>query len=159
MGRLYVCTTGFQSVGTAAQDLIEIKAGANDPFVLHFLAVSQSSDAGDSEAEMAELFIKRASGAYTSGSGGGALVVENFRNLSDAADSFAAETRNNTTQATGGTIDIIWEEAFNVQAGWQFLPPPEMRPYFNSSEGLILSIGTTADALTMSAMALVEELG
>lgn len=158
-GRLYTVRTGFQTV-SAAQDLIELLAGTTTPFLLHYLGISQSSDAGDAEAELLQVALKRGSGSYTSGSGGGALTVVKHL-LGDAADAFAGEERNNTTQATAGTgaLGTLFEEAMNVQAGWQFLPPPSFNNFFNISQALILSLSAPADALTLQAMAIIEELG
>ena len=163
MGRFYTVTTGPVAC-IDVQDLIELKAGTATPFVVHLISVTQLLDVGDAEAENLLIKIKKAGSTYTSGSGGGSLSVAKSLN-GDAADSFAGEEANNTTQAVinTGYLNTIWQEDFNAQAGWQWFPPPEWQKshgFFNVSEALILSLETTpADSLTITATALVEELG
>lgn len=158
MGRYY--SVSFSGVAVSAiQDLFEIKAAAGKPVTLHEVVIEQSSDYGDSAAEGLGIVIKRGTGAITGGSGGSGAVTPAKHNTSDAAASALAET-NNTTQAVagGGTITTIRAEAFNVQAGWQYLPLREDRIIFLAAEYCIVSLtGAPADALTMSGTLVFEE--
>jgi len=156
MGRYY--SVSFSGVAVSAiQDLFEIKAAAAKPVTLHEVVIEQSSDYGDSASEGLGIVIKRGTGAITSGSGGSGAVTPAKHNTSDAAASALAET-NNTTQATGGTITTIRAEAFNVQAGYQYLPLREDRIIFLPTEYCIVSLtGAPADALTMSGTLVFEE--
>lgn len=158
MGRIYYVQTGAQTV-SAAQDLLEILAASGKHVILHGLIISQSSDAGDTESEQLRVDVKRATGSYTSGSGGGTATIGK-QNHADAAEAFTKE-RNNTTQAAAGSgaLTTLHSEAFNVQAGYQFIPTPEMRMNFAPAEALVVSIPAPSDALTMMATAIVEELG
>lgn len=156
MGRVYSLATGFQAV-SAAQDLIELKAGTARGFKLLSLTISCTTDYDDTAG--VQILVKRATGSYTAGSGGSTLTAAKF-NSSDAADSFATENRNNTTQAAAGsgTLGTIYEEAMAPAAGFQFTPTPEMQPVFAAGEGLVVSVSLPVDAITMSAVAIVEEL-
>ena len=160
MGRLYSLTTGFQSV-SAAQDLVELKAGTARPFLVHYICIGQSSDAGDAESELLQVTLKRAASTFTSGSGGGSLTAAKYGNTTDAADGFGTEERNNTTQAVvgTGTLTNLLQDTFHVSAGWQYLPTPVLIPLFSGGEALVISVSAPADALTMSCTVIVEEFG
>jgi hypothetical protein len=158
MGRLY--TVQFTAVAvTAAQDVFEILAAAAKPFVLHEIVLSQSSDFGDAQAEGLGVLVKRATGSYTTGSGG-STPTPGKHNTSDTAAGVTAKA-NNTTQAVvgSGTLTTIRAEAWNEQAGYQYLPTPETRIFFAGSEACIISITAPADSITLSGSMTIEEMG
>jgi len=157
MGRFYSVSFSAVSV-SAAVDVFEVLASAGKPFVLHEVVIAQSSDYGDAAAEGLQVLIKRATGSYTSGSGGStATPAKHLTN--DASAGPTAET-NNTTQASAGTgaLTTIRVEAWNVQAGYQYLPPPEQRILFLPAEACVVSITAPADAITLSGTLVFEEL-
>lgn len=156
MGRIYAVSTGFRAV-SAAQDLIELQAGSGKPFVVHSVTISCTSDYDDTTGVQAA--VKRAASGYTPGSGGGgaASLAVGIYTSSDAADSFGAEVRNNTTQATG-TLATLYEEGMAPAAGFQFVPTPELRPLVQGGEALLVTVSAPADEITMSCVAIVEEL-
>lgn len=156
MGRVYSIVTGFQTV-SVAQDLIELKAGSTRSFKLLSVTVSCTSDYDDTSG--VQITIKRGTG-YTSGDGNVQPVVQ-FDSSGDANESFAENRINSTvTQAVagGGSLFHLYEEAMAPAAGFQFTPTPEMQPVFAAGEGLVVSVSLPADAITMSAVAIVEEL-
>jgi len=156
MGRLYsVSVTGVAV--SAAQDLWEILAASGKPFYLHELTIGQSSDYGDAAAEGLGIVIKRATGAYTTGSGGTTPTPAKHLTNDAAAGTVKA---NNTTQAVAGSgaLTTIRSETFNVQAGYQYLPLPEDRLFFLPTEALVVSITVPADAVTLSQTAVIEEM-
>lgn len=157
MGRMYSVPFSAVSV-SAAQDLFEVLAASGKPFWLHEIVIAQSSDYGDAAAEGLSVLVKKATGAYTSGSGGSTVTpVKHLTN--DAAAGPTAEV-NNTTQAAAGSgaLTTIRAEAFNAQAGWQYLPTPETRIMFLPGEAVVVSITAPADAVTMSGTLVFEEL-
>lgn len=157
MGRFY--SVPFSAVAvTAAQDVFEVLAASGKPFVLHEIVLGQTSDAGDSQAELEQVLIKRATGSYTSGSGGSTVTpVKHLTN--DAAAGPTAEINNTTQAAQGsGTLTTIRTDCFNVQAGYQYLPTPESRILFLPAEACIVSITAPVDSLTMSGTLVFEEL-
>lgn len=152
---------------SAAIDLYEVTAGTGKPFRLVELVIGQSSDYGDAQAEGLAVQIKRASTGFTSGSGGSSATPVPHRSGSNAF-SGVAETCN-TTQAIagGGTLTTLRAEAFNVQGGYQYLQPePEddqgnderMAYLFAPGETCIVSMTLPADAITVSATAVIEEV-
>lgn len=159
MGRFYTIPIDAVAV-TVAQDLFEIKAASAKPFFLHEIVLSQHTDYGDAQAEGLRIRIKRATGSYTSGSGGTTPTAQKH-NTSDASCG-ATLAVNNTTQATAGTgaLTVLRPEAFNEQAGHQYLPAPEQRPFFAGGEGCVIDLPTApADSITVSGCAVIEELG
>ena len=158
MGRIYSIQVNAVTV-SAAQDIFEVLANSAKPFVLHEIVITQSSDYGDAQAEGLTVLIKRASGTYTSGSGGSSPSV-NPHTFSDAAAGVTAEA-NNTSQASAGTgaLTTVRAEAFNIQSGWQYLPTPETRMLFSGSQACVVSITAPSDAVTLSATMVIEEMG
>lgn len=157
MGRLYSVPFANVSV-SVAQDLFEVLAASGKPFYLHEIVVGQSSDYGDAEAEGLPILIKKATGSYTSGSGGSTpTAVKHSTN--DAAAGPTPEC-NNTSQAAAGSgaLTTIRADAFNAQGGFQYMPTPEQRVLFLPGEAVVVSIGAPADALTMSGTLVFEEL-
>ena len=156
MGRLY--TVSFSAVAvSAAVDLFEALAASAKPFILHELTVAQSSDYGDAAAEGLSILLKKATGSYTSGSGG-STATPRPHSTNDAAAGPTVET-NNTTQASAGSGALLTmrAEAFNVQAGYQYLPTPEQRMVFLPTEACVVSITAPADAVTLSGTLVFEE--
>jgi hypothetical protein len=158
MGRVYSIQVNAVAV-TAAQDLFEILAAATKPFTIHELVIGQTSDVGDAQDENLLILFKRATGSYTSGSGG-STPAKVAHVTSDTAAGVTAEA-NNTTQSSAGSgaLTTIRAEPFNVRAGYQYLPTPETRIFFTGSEAAVISIPAPADSLTLSATLVIEEFG
>lgn len=152
MGRMYSAV--FEEVAvTAVQDLFEINAPADSVVVLHSCVITQSSDAGDSEAEQLSTIFHLGS---TSGTGGSAVTARPLA-LGDAAFGGTIEA-NNTTQSTEG--NILHAEAFNVAIGLHYIPTPEARIVISPSDRLIIELQTApTDSLTMSGTIIIEEIG
>jgi hypothetical protein len=160
MGRKYVVDTGFQSIGTAAQDLVEILCPADAVMIVHSVNIDQTSEYTAAEAEKLQITYKRARGSYTSGSGGGS-VTPALLEYGDAAAGITAE-RNNTTQASAGSggLDTLFTDVWDVLAGYDFTPIPELRLIFSPSQALVISVSATNDTITTArCRVIVEELG
>lgn len=149
MARTY--TVEFDAVAvTAVQDLVEIAVPAGAMVVVRSAFFGQSSDAGDAQAEMLRVQMKRGVGA-TSGSGGSTATAAKHE-TGDPAFSTTPEI-NNTTQAVagGGSLTIIPAETYNVQAGWYYTPTPEEFVWYGPSELIVFSLpAAPADSLTMT---------
>lgn len=157
MGRMYSVPFSATAV-SAAVDCFEVLASSAKPFFLHEVVLAQASDYGDAQAEGLSVLIKRATGSYTSGSGGSTVTPAKHL-TNDAAAGPTAEV-NNTTQASAGSgaLTTVRAEAFNVQAGYQYLPPPEQRLFFLPAEAVVVSITAPADAITLSGTLVFEEM-
>lgn len=158
MGRIVIADTGYQTV-SAAQDLVELLLASSQAAIIHSVRIMQSSDESSAEAELLQINLKRASGSYTSGSGGGSLTMA-LNNLADSAHGLSGTERNNTTQAVVGTgaLSTIMSGCFNVIAGeWEYTPTPELRPPIGPSQAFIVSLDEApADALTLKCVVVFE---
>lgn len=156
MGRFYSAPFSAQSV-SAAVDAFEVLAATGKPFVLHSIVLGQSSDFGDAQAEGLGVLIKRATGSYTSGSGGSTVTpVKHLTN--DASPGPTAEYCNTTQAAAGsGALTTIVSDVWNIQGGYQYLPTPEQRIMFLPTEAVVVSITAPADAITLSGTLVFEE--
>jgi hypothetical protein len=144
----------FEEVAvTAVQDLFEINAPADAIVVLHSVIITQSTDAGDTEAEMLPILFHLGS---TSGSGGTTPTAHPLQ-LGDAAFGGTVEV-NNTTQSTEG--NQLHAEAFNIQAGFFYRPTPEERIIISPSDRLIIELqAAPTDSINMNGTAIFEEIG
>ena len=142
---------------TAQQDLFEISPADDKPVEIVGLFLSQSSDAGDAQDEQLAFAIIR--GHTTSGSGGSAATPRPVKRATAAAGC-AAEV-NNTTIASTGTAVTLFEDSFNVRAGYQMMFPDGFE--FDAGQGdttiVVRLLTTPADSLTMSGTLLVRERG
>jgi hypothetical protein len=154
MGMMYAATFGAVAV-TAAQDAFEIVAPSTKCVVIHEIALEQSSDAGDAQAEL--LRVQAIRGFTTSGSGGSSVTPAPLENGSAAAGSTVEA--NNTTVATTGTTATLFDRAFNVQIGFFWQPTPECRVVLSPSQRLVVRIPAPADSLTMHGTMIFEEIG
>lgn len=156
-GRIYTISTRGVSV-SAAQDLLEHLVAADQVVELVEAHFTQSSDAGDSESEQLDISIRRVTGAPTSGSGGSTPTPQPAVDGGVAAS--GTTEANNTTQLSGGTNNILHAEAFNVMAGWHFIPPPESRFVFGGQTRLVIELESApADAVTGNLTVVINELG
>lgn len=159
MGRLYHVPLAY-TAHTAAGDIVEIIAPASGLLVLHELKLTQSTEAGDSASEQLIISLKRAEGAYTSGSGGSSLTPEPL-DPGDVAASFTAEMANTTDAvAGGGSLTTFAPIAESVHIGWHYLPTPEGRPLVAVTDAFLVTLDSTpADSVSIGGYALVEEIG
>lgn len=132
---------------TAAQDLIEIVAPLYTGAELRLinLKISQSSDKGDTEAEMKNILIHKGS---TAGSGGSVVTP---RPLNHSHEFTGTAARNNTSQSTEG--EHLWSESFNIMAGLDNFWEKDSRDEVNikAGERLIIELQDAPDdSLTMS---------
>lgn len=154
-GRTYAVT--FNAVAaTAAQDAFEITPADDKPCEVVSIHISQTTEAGDANDEMLGVQIIR--GFTASGSGGSAATPAALV-PSSAAAGFSAEV-NNTTLANTGTTTTLHSDAFNVRAGWVFIPPLDARPMVGQGNTtLVVRITAPADSVTFNGTMIVRELG
>lgn len=152
MGRIY--SASFEEVAvSAAQDLFEVVGPADAAVIVHSVTITQSSDAGDAQAEMLPILIHRGTATGT----GGTTVTPSPLQVGDTAFGGTVEA-NNTTQSVEGTF--LHAEAFNVQIGFYYLPPPEDRPVVSPSALFIVELqAAPSDSLTMNGTVIFEEIG
>jgi len=154
MGLMYSAV--FQAVAvTAAQDLLSLLTTSACPIKVHYFSCGQTSDVGDAAEEILRIRIQR--GMTTVGSGGTAPAAVPL--LRGGRTGLSTPRANDTTAASGGTIEQVWEEPWNIRAPYIWMPTPaiqvdcavSMRVAFNL-------VAAPADSLTMSGTIVWEEL-
>lgn len=157
--RVYtVCFTA--SAQTGAVDWFELQATSSSGLALLCVDVSQSTDYGDAQDEGIRWYIKRASGSYTSGSGGNTSVARTPVRSGDAVATVTAETLNTTQIAVGtGTLTTVHQSCFNIRQGLYQVWTPETAISCKVSEALAIGMGAApADSVTWEGTAYVAEL-
>lgn len=156
-----VYTVAFTaSAQTGAVDWFELIAPSSCGIALLALDISQSTDYQDAAEEGIRWTIKRASGAYTSGSGGSTGVARTPVRSGDAAATFTAETLNTTQVAVGsGTLVTVHQSVFNIRTGLIQYWTPETAISAKASEALTVGMGAApADSVTWEGTAYVAEV-
>ncbi len=144
------CAPAAQTVST---DLEIIEAGTGI-IVIYELYIWQTSDVGDAQEEI--LSIQWITAYTTSGSGGQTTVVAP-NNSFDAASTAVVELFN-TTLATVGTPIVRYIGGWNVRAPYEKIWQPETRPVLRNGERGVFRLPAPADALTIGACIVFEQL-
>jgi hypothetical protein len=150
---LYAAT--FENVTVSAiQDLFEVVASSGGPLRIHAIYLAQTSDVGDAAEEILRVRILR--GYTTSGSGGSSVTPTPLRSGGTAFGGTCEA--NNTTVANTGTPVTCHVDAFNIRAGWVYVPTPETRIEVAASERVVLHLpAAPADAISLSGTLIFEE--
>lgn len=152
-GRTY--TIVFSGALTAQADLFEITPADDKPIEICAVHIGQTSDAGDAQDEMIGFDIIR--GHTTSGSGGSSATPTPI-SPADAAAGFTAEV-GNTTIASAGTTTTLHSDAFNVRAGYTYVPPMDCRPAASQANTTLVGrLSAPADSLSYKITVYVREL-
>lgn len=157
-GRSYMVVAAA-TAQTGAVDWFELIAGASVAFELCGYEIGQTTELQDAQEEQIDLYIKRASGSYTSGSGGNTGVARTPARPGDSAATLTAESFNTTKIAVGtGTLVTLVNTTFNVRAGAKDWFPDDFRIGCGPSQAV--AIGMTSapvDSITWVATAWVNE--
>lgn len=162
MSKFYSATTNgwitLSAVGGDA-DILELTAGSTRSIRIHQVIIAQSSDFGDAVSEGLQVNLKRFSGTFTSGSGGGAGSISPYT-IEDLPTTDATVEQNNTTPAviSTGQEDILVRDFWNVQAGFNWLPTPELRVDVAPTDAFVINLSGANDDLTAAATIIYEEL-
>ena len=159
-GRLYTLETGHVAM-TVAQDLLEIPVPATCVVVIHSIQIDQGTEEAASEAEKLQISLKKGIGA-TSGSGGTGSLTPAKRSTGSPTCPISSAERNNTTQASagGGSLTTLERWIWDVLAGFEVTPTPELRHEFSPSELIVLALDEApADSITANAKIIFEVLG
>lgn len=155
--RIY--SVSFDEVAvTAQQDLFDIAPATNKAVLIHEIVITQSTEVAEAQEEWLHLRFVR--GLATVGSGGSSGTVVPLSST-DAATG-ATVRINDTTKAVvgGGSTDVLRSDAFQVRAGYYYLPTPETRILVKAGDTrLTVQLNTTpADSITMSGTMIYEEI-
>lgn len=148
------------SAQTNKVDWFELIAGSTGGLALLGVDIGQTTELGDAAEEQIDYYVKRASGSYTSGSGGNTSVARTPVRAGDAAATYTAETLNTTQIAVGsGTLVTLHNSAFNLRTGWVQFWTPETAFTCSASQAIAIGMtGNPADSVTWVGTAYVAEL-
>jgi hypothetical protein len=137
-------------------DLFEITPADDRIIVIHSIRLFQVTDVGDANEEMLELALTR--GHATSGSGGITPDIEAL-NPNAPANGFTAEAINDTI-ASAGTPDDLLRDAWNIRAGWLWVPTPEERPIVKQAQTTLVlrQLTTVGSTINIGGTMIVEEI-
>ena len=144
---------------TVQVDFLELLAPAVGVLVVHEVHITQSTEEGDTEAEVLGVDWTLGESSVTSGSGGASATPISLPKGHTAG--MTAEVFNTTQMVVGtGTLTILGEDGFHVAAGYHYVPTPEARFQIAPSDRLALGLTKTpADSITFQGYAIVEEIG
>lgn len=144
MGRMFQASIGV-ATATSQRDIVELVAPAGSSIRVHEIVVTTSVETNANEEQL-PMKLSRRVGAFTSGSGGN-VETGYALGVTGATEDASTVESGNTTQATGGTEEILSEPYINNRIGWHYLPPPEQRITIAATDALILAMlaipGTT----------------
>lgn len=159
MSRIYTIQGG-PTANTVKIDFFSVTPADDKPCLLHAVYIGQTTEFGDAQEELLEVFISRGGTAMTAGSGGAAPTPQPIDSSAGAAAGFTARTLD-TTIATFTSGVVVHRDAFNVRGGYQYFPAPEDRIGFSQANGGISCSLNAApvDSITWVVTAVIEELG
>lgn len=146
-------TSSFEISSAALIDIVTLTGSAASIGIIHRVSIGQFSEAGDAEAEMQAVSI----GRYTTvGSGGVANSTSSLVPSERAPD--LGSRRGDTTVATLSAVLV--NDAWNLQAGWLYLPTPDERVIVPAvaAEGIYVRTGPFADTVSMGCTIIWEEI-
>lgn len=152
-GRMF--TAVFEAVDVSAvQDLFEIVAPTNGAVEIHEIVITADEDETN---EQLPVRIRR--GATSTGTGGSTLTPKPTDPAAGSSNSTVKA--NNTTQASGGTIDTLRRETANfLGSGYRYLPTPETRIGIKGNQRLTVGLPTAPAATKkLSGTIVFEEFG
>ncbi len=155
MGKMFSAGTAVAGIDTVAATIEEILQFPGETTALakiHEVRIGQSSDAGDADAEMLRVSWFRTT---TLGTTGTAIVGVGLE------PGFGTALSNSVSAgATLSTsLTLMGSEAFNVQAGWLWLPTPLLQITVPAvaTEGVVWQLSGSLDIITLHATVVWEE--
>lgn len=152
--RVYTVSISGTASPAAAFDLWELVPATAKPIRLLRIRIAQTSEPATEEEQLA-ITIQR---GFTSSGSGGSTPSARPVNSTDAAAGFTPETMN-TTQASGGSPVVLFEDTWNTRAGYDMAFAPEECIEAVNGERLVVQSGAPADAVTIRGTLWFAEAG
>jgi hypothetical protein len=156
-GPRFACTFNAQNF-SAAQDLFEIVAPSNSEVRIREIKLGQYTDFGDAKSDLVSILVM--TGHTSAGSGGTAITPAKLgRRTGSSVVAASTVKRNNTTQASGGTLTLL-ADVWNIMAGFLYAPSEEDEMiYIKAGERCVISNTALTDSLNVNATVIIEEVG
>lgn len=155
-GPIFSAPFSATALTTNAQDLFFVTAPSNSRVAIREIRLGQTSEAGDTEAELLSLTLMRGS---TSVAAGSTVTPRNVRGHTGAPIAGTAVSAPSTTLASTDSAALMLADAWNVAAGWWFNPPAAERPVIEPAQTMLLRMSAPADAMTINGTLVFQELG
>jgi hypothetical protein len=149
-GIMYSMEFSFTHV-TTGSNCFNISPAANDFVVLHSIRLGQINLEGDAESAMETVLLSRVAGI---GSGGSESTPA--PHMEGAPACTAVVRKEDTTVA--GTPTVILKDAWNVQAGWLYIPTPEERVIVSASSNLTMTCVAPVASMDLVGAVTFEEI-
>jgi hypothetical protein len=150
MGQMYSATYTSTGLLDAVGDLIEIFPASQNPICVHKIEIGQTLLEQDVEASMAQLDIRR-------DTAGGTADSLTPRPLLPGTETCDAVVKYNHSVPAAGSETILINAAWNVQAGYLYLPTPEERIWFTSAAGMVVRNLKIITETTLTVVIVFEE--
>lgn len=163
MGRVYTFAIASEAI-SAAGDMLQLKAADDMAFKILSIETSQENIEGDAAADQLLMVLERRTGTVTDGSGG--TTSTGVRKLPTDTVAVVIGLANNTTDASGGTLEELGRWAWYMGAGFEKVYPEKEQPAFAAGNGAtaesvaILRLVNSPDAsTTFNGQITIEEIG
>jgi hypothetical protein len=150
MGQMY-SAVGSASALDSIGDLMELRPASQNPCLVHSIRLGQIDLEADANAAMAHVKV---SSFVTTGSGGTTPTPGPLLPGCEAAD---ATVRFLATTDASSTEVVYIQDAWNVQAGWLYLPTPEERIWVTSAAGFVIKNMEVQAAAVITCTIVFEE--
>lgn len=146
MGRMFMATID-EPAATTQRDLLELTAPAGGGVIVHEVMLTTDIET-DANEEQIELLVSRFVGAFTAGSVSLTTATGYALGLTGATEDGSTVTHGATTQATGGTQEILGNVFINNRIGWHYLPTPEARVTVAATDAFVVQMQAAAATST-----------
>ena len=140
---------------TASFDAIELNS-VSGVIRVCWACLWQTTDLGDAAEEV--LRVEWVRGNATSGSGGQTAVITPCNPFDASATGLFTAEMLNTTLASTGTPVALAVQGWNIRIPFDRPYPPGQEIYARTTERLCFRVAAPADAITVNASFLVEQL-
>jgi len=141
---------------SAVQDLVAVKAASGVVFKVLECRVAQAFSATSAQQRVR---LSRLTATATLGSGGDATPDTQKHETGDAAMASTAHTNDTTQATTSGAKSTIFEDAFNMLAGFVYTPIPEAQLIFAPGEAFVLEFPSAPTSGAYNGAVTIEEIG
>ena len=150
MGQMYSAVASGSALDSIG-DLMNFEVIANVPICIHRITIGQIDLEQDVEAAMAHVRISR----FASDATGGTTPAPSP--LMPGVESSDTVVRVFPTVDASSVETILIEDAWNVQAGWLYLPTPEERIWVSSGATVVIKNMEVQTAAVTQVTAVYEE--
>ena len=152
---LYWVTAATAASPTAAFDAIELVEAGTGLIAVRRVLLYQTTDLSDAAEEV--LRVEWIRGTVSASGSGGQTTAKTPLDARDSAATFTAELLNTTTATITSPVSL-YVGGWNIRIPLDILFPPGEHIIVRNGEVAVFRVSAPADAITVQASCLVEEL-